>query len=112
MIDEKQIAMFIAKLRDQVGERGNEVHHDVMQILESAIAGEDQYEDVTEIAKTLCEIVEPERLGELMCGFCHKPVPACGCVRPPVRVEVCICFDPSYDGHQPGCALYQWRDGA
>lgn len=79
MIDEKQIAEFLRKWRQSVELRGVEVHHDVMQVLEAAVTGPDQYEPTVEIAKTLCELIEPERLGQVICMRCRRPVFECGC---------------------------------
>jgi hypothetical protein len=74
-LDEKQIALLIEKLRiqnDQDPTHGQAV----IEVLSYSI-NEDRKESSDEIAKTLCEILEPERLGGIIwwtCKSCYEPL--------------------------------------
>lgn len=62
----------IEKLRDRAKE-DPEAARDVLEVL-AASYGTDRNEPAGEIAKTVCEILEPERLGQLLwliCKICH-----------------------------------------
>lgn len=73
MLDEKMVAEFVEKLR-AMAEEDPDAARDVLEVL-GASYGSDKKEPVEEIAKTLCEILEPERLGGIVwvnCDICGK----------------------------------------
>lgn len=73
MLDEKMVAEFVEKLRTRA-EADPDVARDVLEVL-GASYGTDRKEPVAEIAKTLCELLEPERLGGILwvnCELCGK----------------------------------------
>jgi hypothetical protein len=71
-LDEKQVALFIEKLRIQT-DQDPTLGQAVIEVVSSSF-DHDRKESSDEIAKTLCEILEPERLGGLVamtCESCH-----------------------------------------
>lgn len=71
MLDEKMVAEFVEKLRARA-EEDPSVARDVLEVL-GASYGTDRKEPVGEIAKTLCELLEPERVGGILwvnCKIC------------------------------------------
>lgn len=74
-LDEKQIALLIEKLRIQ-NEQDPTHGQMVLEVLSASI-DHDAKESSDEIAKTLCEILEPERIGGLVwmnCKECREPL--------------------------------------
>lgn len=72
----KQVALFIEKFRD-LGRKDRSASADVVEVLNEALISTE--DEVLEIAKTICEILEPERLGgivSLNCGRCHAMLAA------------------------------------
>jgi hypothetical protein len=59
---DRHLAEFIEKLRSETEARGNEVANDVFECLSAAVCGEDQLEPAAEVAKTILEILELERI--------------------------------------------------
>lgn len=75
MLDEKMVQEFVEKLRAGA-ERDPAVARDVLEVLQASY-GEDRKESSFEIARTLCELLEPERIGSLRwwtCRLCGKRV--------------------------------------
>jgi formylmethanofuran dehydrogenase subunit E len=73
MLDEKMVAELIEKLRARA-EDNPEVAKDVLEVL-TASYGQDKNEPAREIAKTVCELLEPERIGPLLwirCNVCGR----------------------------------------
>lgn len=74
MLDETIVTELIEKLRIMEAEDPSAAK-DVLHLLESSYTIE-KYEPAAEIAKTICEILEPERLGTIrwmnckVCGSC------------------------------------------
>jgi len=72
-LDEKQVTLFVEKLRARA-EEDSSIGTDVTEVLLAAIR-EDKKEPAEEIAKTLCEILEPERIGGIVwmaCKLCKE----------------------------------------
>lgn len=73
MLDEKMVAELIVKLRATAEEDADSAS-DVLDVL-CASYREDRNEPAEEIAKTVCELLEPERVGGinwLTCKLCPK----------------------------------------
>jgi len=71
MLDEKMVQEFVEKLRVRAAD-DPAVGRDVIEVLISSYV-EDKDEPAAEIAKTLCELLEPERIGPLLwltCKLC------------------------------------------
>lgn len=72
MLDEKDVTLFVEKFRAAgVEDTGRAL--DVIEVLIAAIR-DDKKEPCLEIARTICEILEPERLGGLIswnCALCE-----------------------------------------
>lgn len=90
-LDENQIAFFIRKFRAAAGkdpERGK----DVIEILECSLKTQIKDEDYEtfEMARTICEILEPERLGGLVSLTCK----GCNAIlsREEVEKKIDTCF--------------------
>lgn len=66
-LDEKQVALFIEKLR----KLDLDASVDVIDVILASFRS-DRKEPAAEIAKTLCEILEPERIGGLKFLTCWK----------------------------------------
>lgn len=79
MIDEKVIVEVIEQLRQGTKERGNWVFDTIQELLTIAVIGEDGDAPALEIAKTFCEILEPQRLGGIRCFKCNGDLKTCGC---------------------------------
>lgn len=76
-LDEKQIALFIEKLRQRTAEDLT-LGQAIVEIFVDA-TGDSVNESSDELAKTLCELVEPERLGGLVwmtCKVCRERLDA------------------------------------
>lgn len=69
-LDEKQVALFIEKLRLRT-DGDPTLGQAVLDVLSASI-NQDLKESSDEIAKTLCEILEPERLGGLVWWTCKS----------------------------------------
>lgn len=69
MLDEKQIAQFIEKFR-AIGLKDPSMAKDVIEVLQASFQ-QDVKEDPLEIARTICEILEPERLGGIVWMTCR-----------------------------------------
>lgn len=72
-LDEKQIAQFVEKFRD-LGLKDPSAAKGVIEVLEASFR-QDKNEECFEIARTICEILEPERLGGLVswnCTICRE----------------------------------------
>ncbi len=90
-LDEQQLSYFIRKLRAAAAkdpERGK----DVIEILQEAIKLQAKDEDYQtfEMARTLCEILEPERLGGIVfmtCSVCRTMMSS---EEIEARTEVCF----------------------
>lgn len=68
-LDEGQVELFLEKLRARA-----ELGPDVLEIIQSSFT-KDKAEPTEEIARTLCELLEPERLGQLRrlnCKHCGE----------------------------------------
>jgi hypothetical protein len=87
-LDQKQVALFIEKLRIQT-DQDPTMGQAVIEVI-SASFDHDRKESSDEIAKTLCEILEPERLGGLISWTCMS----CGAFLTEEEVEkkVDVCF--------------------
>lgn len=75
-LDEKQVALFIEKLRARTAEDPT-IGDAIIEIWADAI-GESLKESSDEIAKTFCEILEPERIGGIVwmnCKVCREMLP-------------------------------------
>lgn len=69
-LDEKQVALFIEKLRIQA-DQDPTIGKDIVEMV-SASFSDDRKESSDEIAKTICEILEPERLGTIIWITCES----------------------------------------
>ena len=72
-LDEGQMELFLEKLRAQA-EKDPSLGRDVVEVIQSSFT-KDKAEPTEEIARTLCELLEPERLGQLRrlnCKHCGK----------------------------------------
>lgn len=70
-LDEKQITLFVEKFR-ALGLKDRLLPIDVVEVLLASFQG-DLKEDPLEIARTICEMLEPERVGgiiSLNCSVC------------------------------------------
>lgn len=70
-LNEKKVALFVEKFRT-LGQKDRSAAADVVEVLNEALVSPE--DEVIEIAKTICEILEPERLGGLVslnCSLCH-----------------------------------------
>lgn len=75
-LNEKKVALFVEKFR-ALGLKDRSAAADVVEVLNEAF--ESKENEVFEIAKTICEILEPERLGgivSLNCDRCHAMLDA------------------------------------
>jgi formylmethanofuran dehydrogenase subunit E len=71
-LNEKNVALFVKKFRD-LGLKDRSASADVVEVLNEALVS--TQDEVFDIAKTICEILEPERLGgivSLNCSLCHE----------------------------------------
>jgi len=69
-LNQKQVALFVAKFR-ALGLKNRSAAADVVEVLNESFALDEN--EAVEIAKTICEILEPERLGgiiSLNCSIC------------------------------------------
>lgn len=70
-LDEKQISLFVEKFR-ALGLENPSAAKDVIEVLEDSVkVTKDEDYQVFEIARTICEILEPERLGGLHSWNCR-----------------------------------------
>lgn len=69
-LDEKQVALFIEKLRIQNDQ--DPTHGQAVIEVLSASIDHDRKESSDEIAKTLCEILEPDRIGGIVWMTCQS----------------------------------------
>lgn len=70
-LNEKKVALFVEKFRN-LGLKDASAAADVVEVLNEALVLKE--DEVFEIARTICEILEPERLGGIMslnCSLCH-----------------------------------------
>lgn len=78
-LDEKQLSFFIKKFRAAAAQDPSRAK-DVIEILEESLkVTKDEDYQVFEIARTICEILEPERLGGLVswnCSVCKEMLEA------------------------------------
>lgn len=78
-LDEKQLSFFIKKFR-AAGAKDPERAKDVIEVLETSLkVTTDEDYQVFELARTICEILEPERLGGLVslnCRICKEMLDA------------------------------------
>ena len=79
MLNEAAIAAMIEKARARFQKDGFDVYQDFLDILRDAINGEDRAEPALEIAKTICELLEPERVGGIT--WVCVPCASCGGMR-------------------------------
>jgi hypothetical protein len=70
MLDEREVEKMIHKLRERAQE-DPAVASDVLEVL-AASYGSDRDEPAAEIAKTVCEILEPARVGPLLWLTCKN----------------------------------------
>ena len=73
MLDEKEVEKLIERLREMARE-DPDANIDVLEVL-AASYGSDRNEPAAEIAKTVCEILEPERIGPIRwvtCKICRS----------------------------------------
>lgn len=70
-LNQKQVALFVEKFR-ALGLKDRSAAADVVEVLNEALVSTEG--EVVEIVKTICEILEPERLGGIVmlnCSVCH-----------------------------------------
>lgn len=70
-LNQKQVALFVEKFR-AIGLKERSAAADVIEVLNESFASNEN--EIPEIAKTICEILEPERLGGIVmlnCSVCH-----------------------------------------
>lgn len=90
-LDEQQLSYFIRKLRAAAAE-DPEKAKDVIEVLQEAVKIRLKDEDYQtfEMARTICEILEPHRLGGIVsmtCSACRRMMSA---EEIEARVEVCF----------------------
>jgi len=97
MLDEKAVCLFVEKLR-AVAMKDVSMAKDVLEVLQSSIQ-RDAKEDPFQIARTICEILEPERLGGIVwmtCKLCNSKLDALE-----VENKVDTCFSCRIKGDEP-----------
>lgn len=86
-LNEKQVSLFVEKFRT-IGLKDATAAADVVEVLNEALVSKE--ENVFEIAKTICEILEPERLGGIVwlsCSLCRAILDA-----QEIEAKVDTCF--------------------
>ncbi len=78
MLNANAIKALIEALRRVSDEGEADRNGDVLDVLLASYKG-DRNEPAHEIAKTVCEILEPERVGELRCLACDREILDCLC---------------------------------
>lgn len=68
-LNQKQVALFVEKFR-ALGLEDRSASADVIEVLNEALVSTEG--EVVEIAKTICEILEPERLGGIVWMTCQS----------------------------------------
>ncbi len=90
-LDEHQVAYFIRKFRS-AAVKDPERAKDVLEILQDApkLPAKDEDYQTFEMARTICEILEPERLGGIVSMNCS----VCGVIMSLEEIEerVGVCF--------------------
>lgn len=97
LLDEKQIAQFVEKFR-AIGLKDPSMAQDVIEVLQASFQ-QDVKENPFEIARTICEILEPERLGGIVwltCKLCKSKLEALE-----IESKVAICFSCRVTGFSP-----------
>lgn len=75
-LNEKKVALFVEKFRT-MGLKDASAAADVVEVLNEALVSKE--DEVFEIARTICEILEPDRLGgivSLNCNLCRAMLDA------------------------------------
>lgn len=96
-LDEKQVAQFVEKLR-AISLKDTSMAKDVLEVLEASFQ-QDVKEAPIEIARTICEILEPERLGGIVwltCKLCKSKLDA-----QEIESKVDTCFSCRVSGFSP-----------
>lgn len=96
-LDEKQISLFVSKFR-ALGLKDRSAAQDVIEILLASF-NEDKEEEHFEIARTICEILEPERLGAIVwltCRVCREML-----AEIEVENKMDTCFQCQITGREP-----------
>lgn len=96
-LDEKQVELFIQKFR-ALGIKDPGTALDVIEIFLASFR-QDKDEKAYEIAKTICEILEPERMGELVwitCRMCKGILDA-----QELEIKADTCFSCRITGGPP-----------
>lgn len=97
MLDEKAVSLFVEKFR-AMGLKDPSMTNDVIEVLQASFK-HDVKEDPFQIARTICEILEPERLGGIVwmtCKLCNAKLDAIE-----VENKVDICFSCRIKGDEP-----------
>ncbi len=110
MLNDKFMAEFCEKLRATFNDHKPDEFHDVIACLDDLGRDTATPKDAEEAAKTILEILEPERVGDIRCARCSRALADCTCTGGPLDPDECTCYE-SNGGHEQGCPQYGTKRG-